>query len=104
MTADFEDEMPRSNKNLQLYARMIGTISKNDKLLPLTEEAVGRVIEQSSRDVSHSLKFSTHLSTLADLLKEADYYASKSKHEAIEKGDIEKALKAKIQRKNRRFF
>jgi len=101
VNADFEDEMPRSDKNLQLYARMIGTISKNDKLLPLTKEAVGRVIEQSSRDVSHSLKFSTHLSTLADLLKESNYYASKSKHEVIEKSDIEKALHAKIQRQNR---
>jgi len=101
VNADFEDDMPRSDKNLQLYARMIGTISKNDKLLPLTKEAVGKVIEQSSREVSHSLKFSTHLSTLADLLKEADYFATKAKHEAIEKSDIEKALDAKTQRKNR---
>ena len=83
VSADFEDEMPRSDENIELYARMIGTISKNDKLSPLTPEAVARVIEQSSRDVSHSLKFSTHLSTLSDLLKEADYYSKKSKHLSI---------------------
>lgn len=101
VSADFEDEMVRSEDNIQLYARMIGTISKQNKLLALTPEAVSRVIEQSSRDVSHSLKFSTHLRTLSDLLKEADYYAKKSDHTSTEKEDIEKALTAQIERINR---
>ena len=101
VSADFEDEMPRSDENIQLYAKMIGTIAKDNELLPLTPEAVGRVIEQSSRDVSHSLKFSTHLHTLSDLLKEADYYSKKSDHSSIEKNDIEKALSTKVERINR---
>ncbi len=90
VSADFEDDMPRNDENLQLYAHMIGTIAKQHDLLPLAPEAVARVIEQSSRDVSHASKFSTHLRTLADLLKEADYWSKKSEHAAIEKSDIEK--------------
>jgi predicted ATP-dependent protease len=101
VSADFEDEMPRSDENIQLYARMIGTISKQNSLRPLTPEAVARVVEQSSRDVSHSLKFSTHLRTLSDLLKEADYYSKENEHKSIEKKDIEKALNSQIQRMNR---
>jgi len=101
VNADFEDEMPRNDKNLDLYARMIGTIAKRHELLPLNAQAVAKVIEQSSRDVSHSLKFSTHLGTLADLLKEADYYSKKAKHRSIKKDDIEKALSSKIERQNR---
>ncbi len=101
VSADFEDDMPRSDENLQLYARMIGTIAKQHDLLPLAPEAVARVIEQSSRDVSHASKFSTHLRTLADLLKEADYWSKKSDHDAIEKSDIEKALNAQKERLNR---
>ena len=101
VNADFEDEMPRNDENLDLYARMIGTIAKRHKLLPLNAEAVGRVIEQSSRDVSHSMKFSTHLRTLADLLKEADYWSRKSNHRSIKKDDIEKALSSQIERRNR---
>lgn len=101
VSADFEDEMPRNDKNLQLYARMIGGISKHHKLLPLTPKAVARVIEKSSRDVSHSLKFSTHLLTIADLLKEADYWAQKGKSKSIGKKDIEKALYTQVQRINR---
>ena len=101
VNADFEDEMPRNDKNLDLYARMIGTIAKNQNLLPLTPEAVARVIEQSSRDVSHSLKFSTHIGTLSDLLKEADYWSQKNNHKLIAKEDIEEALSTQIERKNR---
>jgi len=101
VSADFEDEMPRTDENSQLYARMIGTIAKHDALLPLSPDAVARVIEQSSREVSHVSKFSTHLSTLADLLKEADYWAKKAVHAVIERDDIEKALKAQTQRLSR---
>lgn len=101
VNADFEDEMPRNDENLNLYARMIGTIAKKHELLPLTPDAVSRVIEQSSREVSHNLKFSTHIGTLTDLLKEADYWSKKNSHKSIAKEDIEKALSTQIERQNR---
>ena len=101
VNADFEDDIPRNNENTQLYARMIGTIATRHNLLPFTSEAVARIIEQSSREVSHALKFSTHLRTLADLLKEGDYWARKNHHSAIDKSDIEKVLETRTQRLNR---
>lgn len=101
VSADIEEDVTRDDENVQLYARMIGTISKQDKLLPLTPDAVARVIEQSSRNISHSLKLSTHLRTLSDLLKEADYYSKEHNSSSIDKQDIEKALNSQIQRKNR---
>ncbi len=101
VTADFEDDMPRDDENIGLYAQMIGTVAKRDNLLPLDPEAVARVIEQSSREVSHSLKLSTHLRTLSDLLKEADYWSKKSDHAVINKDDINKVLKTREDRLNR---
>lgn len=101
VTADFEDDMPRSGENIHLYAQMIGTIAKRDDLLPLTPNAVARVIEHSSREVSHSAKFSTHLRTLSDLLKEADYWAKKESRSVIDKSDINKVLQTRIERLNR---
>ena len=101
VNADFEDEIPRSDENYQLYAQMIGTLARRHELLPLTPEAVARVIEQGSREVSHALKFSTHLHTLSDLLKEADYWSKKSEHSAIDKNDINKVLDTRRQRLNR---
>lgn len=101
VVADFEDEITRENENIILYARMIGTITKRHNLLPLTPQAVARVIEQSSREVSHSLKFSTHLGALSDLLKESDYWAKKSGRLVIEKSDINKVLQTRTERLNR---
>lgn len=101
VSADFEDDIPRSDENIQLYARMIGTIAKRESLLPLTPDAVAKVIEQSSREVSHASKFSTHLRTLSDILKEADYYSRKSEHDKIDRSDIDKVLKTQKERINR---
>jgi lon-related putative ATP-dependent protease len=101
VNADFEDEIPRNDDNHQLYAQMIGTIAKRHELRPLTPDAVARVIEQSSREVSHAQKFSTHLRTLSDLLKEADYWSKKNDHPAIDKEDINKVLETRKERLNR---
>ncbi len=101
VTADFEDDIVRNDDNIYLYARMIGTIAKNHNLLPLTPKAVARIIEQSSKEVSHSAKFSTHLRTLSDLLKEADYWAKKENHSVVDIDDINKVLQTRIERLNR---
>ena len=101
VSADFEDDIPRNDENLQLYARMIGTIAKRHDLLPFTPDAVARIIEHSSREVSHALKFSTNLRTLSDLLKEADYWSKKDGHTTIDTRDINKVLDTRIQRLNR---
>ena len=101
VSADFEDDISRSDENIQLYARMIGTIAKRESLLPLNAKAVARVIEQSSREVSHSSKFSTHMRTLSDLLKEADYWARKSNRKTIDRSNINKVLETQKERLNR---
>ncbi|UFH60413.1 Lon protease family protein [Sulfurovum mangrovi] len=101
VTADFEDEIRRDEENYLLYARMIGTIAKRHELLALTPQATARVIEQCSRDVSDADKLSTHLHTLADLLKEADFWAQKNSHKVIEPEDIEETLAAQKRRVNR---
>ena len=101
VTADFEDELNRNDENHLLYARMIGTIAKRHDLLPLTPQATARVIEQCSRDVSDAHKLSTHLHTLADLLKEADFWAQKNTHKVIESEDIEQTLDSQKARVNR---
>lgn len=101
VTADFEDEIHLTDENVQLYAQMIGTIAKREELRPLSPEAVARVIEQSSREVSHASKFSTHLRTLSDLLKEADYWSKTNSHKVIDRSDINKVLKTRKERLNR---
>lgn len=101
VSADFEEDMPRSEENSRLYAQMIGTIAQKSALHPLSAEAVTRVIEHSAREAQNASKISTHMGTLADLLKEADYWTRKAQRSVTEKADIETALQAQTERMNR---
>lgn len=101
VSADFEEDMPRNGDNIRLYAQMIGTIAQKSALLPLSAAAVARIVEYSSREAQNALKISTHVGTLADLLKESDYWTRKNQRSLIEKKDIETALKAQKERTNR---
>ncbi len=101
VSADFEDDMPRDEDSMLLYAKMIGTIADNDGLLPLSRSAVARVIEHASRRAQHISKMTTHIRTIADLLKEADYWANKEGHDVMECSDIEQALSSQQDRISR---
>lgn len=101
VSADFEEDMVRNDENIRLYAQMIGTIAQKSALLPLSAEAVARVIEHASREAQNGSKISTHLGTLSDLLKEGDYWTRKEQRIITEKADIETALKAQKERMNR---
>ncbi len=98
VSADFEDDMPRDDDAMLHYAKMIGTITDNDGLLPLSRDAVARVIEHASRKAEHTGKMTTHLRTLSDLLKEADYWAVKAGRSVTEREDVETALDAQEER------
>lgn len=101
VSADFEEDMPRTDENTLLYAQMVGTIAAKSSLLPLSSAAVARVIEYASREAGHASKISTHLGTLADLLKEADFWTRKAGRDITGPDDIETALKAQTERMNR---
>jgi predicted ATP-dependent protease len=101
VAADFEDQMDRSSETELLYARLVGMIARQQQLLPFDREAVGRVIERSSRVAGDSQKMSTHLRTLADLLHEADYWARESARTAVAAEDVQRAIDAQIHRADR---
>jgi lon-related putative ATP-dependent protease len=101
VAADFEDQMDRSSETELLYARLVGMIARQQQLLPFDREAVGRVIERSSRIAGDSQKVSSHLRTLADLLHEADYWARESARTAVAAEDVQRAIDAQIHRADR---
>ena len=101
INADFEDDTQRNDENSLLYAKLIGMIAKDNKLLPLDKAAVGRVIEYSSRIAEDSQKLSTNLGSLGDLLQEADFVAREKKMQTVTKAVIDEAIKEKIERSDR---
>ena len=101
VAADFDDQMDRSADNNQAYARLIGTLARKEKLRHFDRSAVARVIERSARIVGDSQKLSTHMQYVADLLREADYWAEESNAEIVGGEHILKAIDAQIHRANR---
>ena len=99
--ADFGILMDRTDENEIEYAKLIGSLSKKKKLRSLNKQAVARVIEYSSRLADDTEKLSAHITSIGDLLREADYWARKSKSNQIGKNHIEQAIEAQIYRNDR---
>lgn len=92
VAADFEEHMPWTDDNTQLYARLVATLARKDKLSPLDQGGVARVIEESARMVEDSEKISTHIRSINDLLKEADYWSRERGQQVIQAQDVQKAV------------
>jgi lon-related putative ATP-dependent protease len=99
--ADFEEEMPRNEANVDLYARLIGTIVRNEGMRPFGAGAVGRIIERAARLAGDREKLTTHMRSIADLLHEAEYWAETAGHEKVTAADVTRAIDADIRRSDR---
>ncbi len=99
--ADFGIIMDRTDENEIEYAKLIGSLSKKKGLRSLNKQAVARVIEFASRMADSSHKLTAHISSIGDLLREADYWARQSNSKQIGKNHIDQAIDAQIYRSDR---
>jgi predicted ATP-dependent protease len=98
VAADFDDTIDREAHDDLAYPRLIATIARRESLRPLSGAAVAHVIDRGSRVAGDSAKLSVGLSVLADLLREADHWASVAGREVIDAEDVERAIEAQIYR------
>jgi lon-related putative ATP-dependent protease len=98
VAADFDDQIPRTAENSDLYLRMIATVARRDKLRPLDRAAAARVIERSARLAGDGEKLSARVQAVVDLLREADYWAGQAGREVVTAEDVERATSAQIHR------
>jgi lon-related putative ATP-dependent protease len=101
VAVDFEEEMERSTENNILYARLIGTLAQKEALKHFDRSAVARVIEHSSRLVNDAEKLSTRMQGIADVLREANYWAEQVNAAVVSAGHVQKAIDAQIHRSGR---
>ncbi len=97
VAADFDETVSREN-NSHEYARLLATIARSENLRPLSQNAVARVIEHSSRLVGDAEKLFTHLRSIKDLLTESDYWAGDNGHVHITNSDVQQAIDNKTRR------
>ncbi|MCA9939863.1 MAG: AAA family ATPase [Anaerolineales bacterium] len=101
VAADFDDQMERTPENNQFYARLIATLSRKESLRHFDRQAVARVIEHSARLVEDAERLSAHMRSVADLLREADYWAGEAAREVVTRADVQRAIEAQDYRLGR---
>ena len=98
--ADFDTVMDRNETNVKNYAAFTCTLCKRFNLIHLDNTAIAKVIEYGSRLADDKKKLSTRFSSVADLIREANFYAMQEKAKNITVKHIEKAVEEKIYRSN----
>jgi lon-related putative ATP-dependent protease len=98
--ADFNTSMDRNEKNVERYASFICSLCDKEKLLHLDPTGIAAVIEYSSRLADDQGKLSTRFSEVADIIREANFYAKQDKSKLITRKHISKQLEEKVYRSN----
>jgi lon-related putative ATP-dependent protease len=101
VAADFNEDIPRDADSELLFAQLVATIGRRERIRPLDRGAVARLVEHGSRLAADSEKLSVRVDEVADLLREADYWAQQAQREVAQAADVERAIAARIYRSDR---
>jgi lon-related putative ATP-dependent protease len=98
--ADFDTWMDRTEANLSDYAAVICRLCEKENLKHLTSGALAKIIEHSSRLAGNQEKLSTLFADIADIIREAGFWAGEAGASLIEAGHLEKAIEQRVYRSN----
>jgi lon-related putative ATP-dependent protease len=95
---DFDTQMPRTEENIADYSALVSTICETENLHHLDSSALARVVEHGSRIVEDQTKLSTHFGEIADVVREASYYASLENAKLVTGEHVRKAIEERFYR------
>ncbi len=98
--ADFDTAMDRDDESISQVAAFVKATTDEDNLRPFDRTAVAALVEQSVRMTGRQEKISTSFPALADLIREADYWAGQDKQSIVTESHVERAIEAKVYRSN----
>lgn len=101
VSADFEDEIPRSAESEALFARLLGSLIRRGKLQHLDPTGAAKVIDFSSRLAADSERISVSLEPISNLLKEASFFAREAGRNIVTGAEVKMAIDAQIRRTSR---
>ncbi len=90
--ADFDQEVARTPESVQLYARFIARVCREENLLPFNPRGVAAIVEFGEKYVSDQNKLSIRFGPLLGVLKEADYWARSQKARVISERHVIRAF------------
>src|SRR3990172_6848865 len=96
--AEFDTTMTRTEENVQQYASFVCMLCQKENLKHLDGSGLAKIVEHSSRLAADQQKLSTRFAEIADIIREANFYALQEKSERITGDQVKKAVEEKIYR------
>lgn len=96
--ADFDTEMPNEQKSIGSYVSFIKTLCEQEKLLPFEISGVVELVEYGVRLAGQQKKLSTRFNVLADVIREASYWATKESSKRVSREHVRRAIDERIER------
>jgi lon-related putative ATP-dependent protease len=96
--AEFDTTMARTDENVQQYGAFVCALCEKEKLKHLDGSALAKIVEHSSRQADDQQKLSTRFAEVADIIREANFYALQDKSDNVTGAHVAKAIEEKIYR------
>jgi lon-related putative ATP-dependent protease len=96
--AEFDSTMQRTDDNIRDYAAFVCTFCAKENLLQMDKAGVTKLVEHSSRLAEDQTKLSTRFAEISDIIREANYWATKDGAPCINAGHVIRAIEQKIHR------
>ena len=89
--AEFTHQMPRDTGNESSYAQFIRARGEDEGLLPFDRTGVAAMVERGSREAADQNQLTTNFSVIADIAREASFWAKRGKREVVAAEDVRRA-------------
>ena len=93
--ADFDTVMKNDKKALKQYTSFICKICTDEELLPLDNSAVAAVVEYGVTLAGRQKKITTRFSDVADVVREAHFWAKEAKSPIVSAKHVDRAVEEK---------
>ncbi len=98
--ADFDSVTGKDEDKVRQYASFIRKVCDEEKLRPFDRTGVAAVVEHGVRIAGRQKKLSTRFHLIADLLREANYWAGKDGSPVVKEAHVDKAIEKRAYRLN----
>ncbi len=98
--AHFDDSIERNDQNQKTYGSFVHSLCEREGLNHLEASSLAKVVEYGSRLAEDQTKLSTKFPEIADLVREANFYAVQDGVKLVKEVHIKKALDEKVYRSN----
>ena len=99
--ADFNPVMRGDDEHQFAYAQWVGNLCNDEGLPHFDRSGVERLIEFGARQAGDREKVLASYAAIADLVREAAFWARKEDRQLVSKRDVDKALESRVFRSNR---